>query len=99
MVKFEPAAANLSSCYKNMSSGHKNMAGHCSWTARPTLGVDSTSGYFARDDLLDLSYRFQRLAFDRRRRQAADMRRRDDVRQPGQLRRWHLVRRAADIHR
>ena len=48
---------------------------------------------------LDLPHRFQRLAFDRRRRQSADMRGRDDVRQPGQLRRRHLVQRAADIHR
>src|SRR6185503_20800966 len=74
IIKFEPDAANL-------SSGYKNMAGHCSWPARPTVGVDGANRCLAGDDLLDLPDRFQRLALDRRRRQAADMGRGDDVRQ------------------
>ena len=67
--------------------------------ARPAVGVDSTKRNLAGDNPLDLPHRFQRLALDRRRRQAADMRRRDDVRQSRQFRRRHLVQRAADIHR
>src|SRR6185295_4660 len=99
MAKFEPEATSLSSCYKNMSSGHKNMAGHCSRTTCPMLGVDGANRRLARDDFPDLLDRFQRLVLDRRRRQAADMGRSDHIRQFSQLRCWHLVKLAADIHR
>ena len=45
------------------------------------IGIDGTNGNLALDDLFDLANGFGRLVFDRVRRQSADVRRRDDVRQ------------------
>ena len=63
------------------------------------IGVDGTSRDLAIDNCLNLTNGFERLAFDRRRRQPADVRGRDDIWQFRQLRGRHLVAGAADIYR
>lgn len=63
------------------------------------IGVDGASGNPAIDDGFNLTNGFERLAFDRRRRQPADMRSRYDIRELRQLRRRHLISGAAYIHR
>src|SRR6187399_504028 len=75
---------------------------HARGRSRPTwpaVYVDCALTGLAFDDRFDLAHGFQRLVFDRLRRQAADMRGGDDVGKLRKLRTWHLVGRAADIHR
>jgi hypothetical protein len=60
--------------------------------------VDGAWRGAAPDDLGDLTRGLERLMGDRRRHEAADVRRRDDTAQSRQAGRRHLVRRAANVH-
>src|SRR6267378_8004216 len=62
-------------------------------------GVDGTSRNLATDNCLDLTNSFERLALDSRWGQPTDVRSRDDIWQPRQLRCRHLISGAAYIDR
>ena len=62
------------------------------------LGIHRTDGHAALQQLAQLGHRLQRLVFDGRWRQTADVRRGNHPRMPRQHRRGHLVGRTSHIH-
>ena len=71
---------------------------HGQTLSRPILEVRRARRHLPFHQRLDLADRVEGLALAGGRRQAPDMGRRDNVRQPREFRRRHLVGRAADIH-
>ena len=79
-------------------SGLASPGGHRTSAPRPAIEVHGAGRHLSLDQRLDLAHRVEGLALAGGRREAADMRRGDHVRQPRQFGRRHLIGCAADIH-